>query len=568
MYNIRLCFLVVLFSFFLVGNALAKPSWGPSCSAASCHGTPVVTDFQLPSSHDALTVPINSFTATDGDPQNKTKVDGYMLTTSPTIPGSGDAGWQNSPPTEYTFSADGLQTLYAWAKDSFGGVSGAVSDAVEIIIAIPNKLPTADAGPDQSVQEGDVVTLDGTNSIDDDGSLVQFFWEQTGGEVLVALSDPYAEQPFFDAPVVGLNGASLTFTLTVTDDAGDTHSDTCIVNISNVNVQPVADAGPDQTVAEGLQVQLDGSGSSGVDDAIASYLWQQINITGAIVTLNDATIANPYFVLDGVGAQGESVTLQLTVTDEGGSQATDTVVINITNVNQPPVAVTGGDQSVMAGDLVSLDASGSSDPDGPLAIDAYTWKQTAGTAVTLSDPGATNPAFTAPAIAAGTTDTLIFELTVTDGLLQATATCNVVVAAVNEPPADDPPADDPPADDPPADDPPADDPPADDPPADDPPADDPPADDPPADDPPVDDPPADDPPADDPPADDPPADDPPSDGDNDAGEGEDGDHDDGDDDGDSYDDDDDDEEDREHHRKKRRFKRWLWSWLFSRFDRD
>ncbi|MGD9368730.1 MAG: hypothetical protein PVH87_23715, partial [Desulfobacteraceae bacterium] len=126
-----------------------------------------------------------------------------------------------------------------------------------------------------------------------------------------------------------------------------------------------------------------------------------------------------------------------------------TVVINITNVNQAPIADAGVDQSVMAGNEVILNGSGSNDPDGALGNDSYTWKQTAGTAVTLSDPGAINPVFTAPAIAAGTTEILTFELTVTDGLLQATDACSVQVTAESIPPVEEPPVVEPPVEEPP-----------------------------------------------------------------------------------------------------------------------
>lgn len=437
MCKFRLGLFIFILSIAFISQSHAQPGWG-DCSASACHGTPVVTNFQLPASHDALTVPVNSFSATDSDPQNRASISAYMLTTSATAPSSSDAGWQSLPPSQYTFNAEGLQTLYAWAKDSFGSVSAAVSDAVNIIIPVPNAAPVADAGPDQTVAEGSTVALDGTNSSDTDDGIREFYWEQTDGTVLVALSDAFAEQPTFDAPVVGPAGAAMTFTLTVTDNSGATNTDTCIVNITNVNINPVADAGPDQTVAEGVTVFLDGSDSNGMDDAIAQYLWEQINITGTVVTLSDETISNPQFTLTSVGASGESVTFQLTVTDDGGLQATDTVVINITNANQAPMADAGVDQSVMAGDTVTLDASGSSDPDGAIANDGCTWKQIAGTAVTLSDPGAIHPVFTAPAITAGTTETLTFELTVTDGLLQATDTSNVQVTAESLPPVEPP----------------------------------------------------------------------------------------------------------------------------------
>ena len=471
MYKIRMGLFVSLLTIAFCSNAIAYgiyPIGSRDCSP--CHGTPEVTDFQLPASHDALTVPITSFAAIDNDPQNKTSVNGYMLTLTPTAPGPGDTGWQSSPPSQYTFTGEGVQTLYAWARNSFETVSAAMSDAVDIMILV-NTPPVAEAGPNQSAVEGSTVTLDGTNSRDIDGDTLEYYWEQTDGPVTVALMDALTAQPTFEAPVVGPDGVSLTFTLTVTDGSGETHSDTCIVNITNVNIDPMADAGPDQTVAEGETVFLDGSGSDGMDDGIVAYQWEQIDITGAVVTLSDATIANPDFVLTSVGPNGESVTLQLTVTDEGGLQDTDTVVINVTDVitNQAPTADAGNGQSVMAGDEVTLDASGSSDPDGPLANNAYTWEQTAGTAVTLSDPGAVKPVFTAPAIAAGTTETLTFELTVTDGMLQATAATDVQVTAESVPPVEEPPVEEPPVEEPPVEEPPVEEPPVEEPPVEEPP---------------------------------------------------------------------------------------------------
>jgi hypothetical protein len=75
---------------------------------------------------------------------------------------------------------------------------------------------------------------------------------------------------------------------------------------------------------------------------------------------------------------------------------------------------------------VTLDGSGSSDPDGDTIT--YKWTQTAGTTVTLSSSTVAKPTFTAPA-AAGT---LTFSLVVTDskGLASSPATTNVTVQAV------------------------------------------------------------------------------------------------------------------------------------------
>jgi hypothetical protein len=452
--KLRLCLLIGITSLLFIGNAYARPSFGGDCSV--CHIAPTVTDFVLPASHDSLTVPIDTFSATDTDNQKQSLVGvtGYMVTTSPTAPSSGDAGWQSSPPSEYTFANEGLQTLYAWAKDVVGNVSAAVSSTVDVALAAANNPPTADAGPDQTVDEGVTVALNGSNSDDSDDGIATFLWEQVGSANPVTLSDPAAEQPTFSAPDVGPEGAALTFRLTVTDNSGDSSSDTCIVNVSWVNIAPVADAGSDQTVGEGTLVALDGSASSGVDDNIATYLWEQVDTSGIAADLSDPTAVNPDVTISGVGADGASLTFQLTVTDQGGLQATDTCVINVTNSNQAPVANAGDNQNVATGAEVILDASGSSDPDGGDLT--YTWKQIAGTAVTLTAPSAMNPIFTAPAVAAGSTETLTFELTVTDGgQLQATDTCDVQVAGEELPPVvDPPPVVEPPVDQPPVEEPP------------------------------------------------------------------------------------------------------------------
>jgi hypothetical protein len=92
--------------------------------------------------------------------------------------------------------------------------------------------------------------------------------------------------------------------------------------------------------------------------------------------------------------------------------------------NAAPTANAGADQTVKSGAAVALQGSGS-DPEN--AIMSYQWRQTGGTAVTLSNASLVHAGFTAPNIATGTAN-LVFELRVTDTAgLSATDAMTVTV---------------------------------------------------------------------------------------------------------------------------------------------
>jgi len=186
------------------------------------------------------------------------------------------------------------------------------------------------------------------------------------------------------------------------------------------NVAPTADAGADQTVDSGALVNLDGTGSSDSDGTIASFAWAQTG--GTTVTLNGADTATPSFTAP---TGPDTLTFELTVTDDDGATDTDTVVVNVNAPNVAPTADAGADQTVDSGALVNLDGTGSADPDGTIA--SFAWAQTGGTTVTLTGADTATPSFTAPT----GPDTLTFELTVTDN--DGATDTDTVVVNVNEP---------------------------------------------------------------------------------------------------------------------------------------
>jgi PKD repeat protein len=223
-----------------------------------------------------------------------------------------------------------------------------------------------------------------------------------------------------------LYNASGTYTVSLTvSGAGGSGVLTRIDYITVTNQAPVADAGDDQGVDTETSVQLDGTGSSDPDDDLPlTYLWTQTG--GAAVTLSDPAVVTPTFTAPSDPAV---LTFTLTVTDSLGlpDLTPDEVVVTVTN--QAPVADAGDDQSVDTNTTVTLDGSGSSDPDGDLPL-SYLWTQTGGPGVTLSDPAVVTPTFTAPSSPA----VLTFTLAVTDKLGLAGLTPGEVVITVTDQP--------------------------------------------------------------------------------------------------------------------------------------
>ena len=84
---------------------------------------------------------------------------------------------------------------------------------------------------------------------------------------------------------------------------------------------PIANAGPNQTVAEASTVFLDGTASSSPNGDIVDYFWEQTG--GVSVTLSDDTDPKPFFLTPPVDVNGADLIFSLTVTDAKGEQARD-----------------------------------------------------------------------------------------------------------------------------------------------------------------------------------------------------------------------------------------------------
>ena len=216
--------------------------------------------------------------------------------------------------------------------------SGGVSRSDTVTITVHN-APIAEAGDNQDVSVGATVNFDGSGSSDPDGGNLIYSW------AFGTDASPATGSGVMPSCTYSTTGAK-TVTLTVTDDEGVSRSDTVTITVHSL---PVADARGDQGVLVNKTVNFDGSGSEGSN---LSYSWD----FGA-----DATPANGSGVMPSCSysTPGDKV-VRLTVTDAAGATASDTVIIYIFSwPAPPPVAEAGNNQTVLVGETVRFDGSGS-----------------------------------------------------------------------------------------------------------------------------------------------------------------------------------------------------------------
>jgi len=186
----------------------------------------------------------------------------------------------------------------------------------------------------------------------------------------------------------------------VTSDKGGVDTeDVVITGAEDPSAQVVATiTGGANAVQVGQAVSLDGLASTG---SITSYAWSVSPTAGATLTGTgsartfSATTAGVY-------------TVSMTVTGAGaGNTSTDTFKITVSSPSAPPVANAGPDQAgVVPTSTVTLDGTGST------FASTYSWLQTGGPAVTLTNALTANPTFVVPS--ATTSQTFTFSLTIKD----------------------------------------------------------------------------------------------------------------------------------------------------------
>ena len=220
--------------------------------------------------------------------------------------------------------------------------------------------PTAEAGSDKTIGEGTTISFNGRES--SDNYLISNYTWTFKDEVPITL---YGDKPDYQFNNPGI----FNVTLNVSDAVGNWNVDTMTVTVIDIT-SPIADAGLDQVVDEGTNVEFDGRGSYD-NVGIVNYTWTFIDIQP--VTLHGL---QPEYIFSNPGA----FLITLKVTDSAGCWDTDEMTIIVRDIT-PPDAITGPDRIIDKKTLVTLSGDNSSDNIG---IVSYKWTFIDGSPIVLN----------------------------------------------------------------------------------------------------------------------------------------------------------------------------------------
>ncbi len=214
--------------------------------------------------------------------------------------------------------------------------------------------PEADAGNDLTIDQNSLHHFNGKGSTDNIG-IMNYTWEFIYDQVMNRV---YGASASFMFTIVG----EYKVTLVVEDGMGNTHSDIIIITVRDTEPPRVV-IGDDTTLLNPGPVNIDPKICRD-NVGIVNYTWN-LSYDDTFHLKYDKTFS---FIFNIPGRY----TAVLTVTDSEGNTASDRVNVTLKDSVQP-LAKAGSDQTIMKGETLSLNATGSYDNVG---IVNYTWSFT------------------------------------------------------------------------------------------------------------------------------------------------------------------------------------------------
>lgn len=292
-----------------------------------------------------------------------------------------------------------------------------------------NAAPVANAGADQAIRVGAIVTVDAGASFDANADPITYKWALTTRPSASAatLSAVTGARPTFVADVAG------TYIATLVVNDGKIDSDLAMTTITasapapSANAAPAANAGGNQTAPVGATITLDGTASADRDGDALTHLWTVVSKpAGSVSTISSSNAAKPLLTLDVAGTYGVTLIVNDKKVDSLPSTVFVTALPPPSTANIAPTANAGVDQAVVAGATVNLDGTLSTDLNGDRLT--YSWSISAkpvGSGAQLTSTTTVTPQFIADV--AG-----IYEvkLSVNDGKASSLLTDSINVIAM------------------------------------------------------------------------------------------------------------------------------------------
>lgn len=198
------------------------------------------------------------------------------------------------------------------------------------------------------------------------------------------LSNPVSPRPTFTPDKPG------KYVIELIVDDGFSTSEPVTIEYITLNSKPIAMCVYNEPVYINQIVQLDGSGSSDLDDDPLIFKWEfLLKPLNSNASLSDPQSVSPTFIADRFG----KYVVQLVVND--GKEDSDRYPLIINTENSNPIAKAGNDVTVFEGEMVQLDGSESSDPDeSPITFQWSVSEKPNGSTAQLSSHNKINPTFT------------------------------------------------------------------------------------------------------------------------------------------------------------------------------